>query len=272
MKSSHGQSLSTIDKERQIAAPLLVNMKIVAKRCPHDIYQHADLNAGSGWNDEYGVPGTPLVFVQLAETYLRRWQAIFFEIDYGRATELENRLRGIPHCKVEAVDNRNFLSWGRSLRRNQVGSVLVDPNGYLYRTMDGIGCPIAQMAEFFDEFPRMDLFANLNLRVYKQMRGAEAADLDNRRPPRYDRLYRLQEFLRVFHKKHGLISNLSHNGHSTFVRIVLRNLYTNDWRGWGWNHWDSPAALKTFGWAETTQADRDENDGQLGFSFGEEMA
>jgi hypothetical protein len=57
------------------------------------------LNVGSGWNDEFDVKGSPLVFVELAEEHLgNRWEATFFEHDEERFVALYKRLRGIPRC------------------------------------------------------------------------------------------------------------------------------------------------------------------------------
>jgi hypothetical protein len=263
--SGQGQGLSTIDKERQIAAMLDMNMQIVRKSCPGLMYRHFDLNAGSGWNDEFAVPGTPLVFVELAEKYLRNWEATFFEIDEERASQLVARLRGIPRCRVAALDNRVFLTQARNqISRWDIGSVLADPNGWLYRqATNGTGCPVGEMIEFFESYPRIDLIANLNLRHYKQMRGAERC---HPHPPAYQHLHGLSDLPRLFNKRHGLISQRSHNGHSQFVRIILRNLRTNDYRAWGWHHLTSPTALEIYRYAETTAAERN---GQASFDMGD---
>lgn len=270
MKSRQGQSLSTIDKERQIAGMIAVNMRIVRAKCPRDSYFHVDLNAGTGWNDEFGVPGTPMVFVQLAEEYLPgRWNAVFFEVDAGRARELSNRFRGIPRIHIEEADNRSFVQWTRYLSRWQLGSVLADPNGYLYRGADGMGCPIVEMAEFFTRFPRMDLFANINLRHYKLIRGLQrAAALRNESGPNFGQLHPLESLRQVFHKKYGLISSRSNQ----FVRLVLRNVPTRDWPGPGWHQLHSPAALEIYHWAESLQEGKGprREDGQMDLAFAEE--
>ena len=265
MRTTQGQSLSTIDKERSLGAMVDMNMQIVRRSCPHKMYYHFDLNAGCGWNEECGgVPGSPLVFVALAERYLRRWRALFFEIDYDRATELERCLRGVPHCRVEFADNSAFL--GRALamtKASDVGSVLADPNGWLYRRADnGWGCPVTQMASFFYERPRIDLIANLNLRFYKQAKGAQ---LRHPLHPDYSQLPRLPDMRSLFHKRHGLISKRSNNGHTDFVRIVLRNLRTNDYKAEGWHFLDSPVAKEIYRYAESFRADGVEEQQKLDF-------
>jgi hypothetical protein len=95
--------------------------------------------------------------------------------------------------------------------------------------------------------------ANLNLRVYKQMRGAEKHHAQH---PVYQNLYGLQKLPKIFRKRYGLISNRSHNGHSTFVRLILRNIPTNDWKALGWYHLDSPQAMEIYQYAETSAIER----------------
>jgi len=255
-KHSHGQGQgpSTIDKERQLASPLAVNMMIIAAKRPHDTYYHFDLNAGSGWNDEYGVPGTPLVFVELAERYLKHWEAMFFEINQVRARELETRLRGIPHCRVESIDNRHFMEWAGKLPRRAVGSLLADPNGWLYRSMEGVGSPVREIIECCEMLPSLDLIANMNVRHYRLMRG------DIRHHPEraasYRRIYSLAEMPMVFRKRYGLVSNISSNGHGQFVRVILRNIPTNDHKALGWNLLNSPKALEIYKNLEETASER----------------
>ncbi len=229
--SDQGQSLSTIDKERQIGAMFAMNLQIVRQACPGEKYFHLDLNAGSGWNWRFQVPGSPVVFVEAAERILgHRWEAWFYEIDSGRATELEARLRGVPGCHVLAEDNCGFLKATARFPRNALGSVLVDPNGWLYRKRNGDGCPVPEMAQFFAEHRRIDFLANLNRRTYRMMAGARNKGLAT-----YRDFHSESEFLKLFSKRYGLITKGSSNGHSEFMRVILRNVRTNDYRAWGWN-------------------------------------
>jgi hypothetical protein len=253
--NSQGQSLNTLDKVRQFGAAILINLIIVRKKCPQDHYRHIDLNAGSGWNDDFDCPGSPLVAVQLLEENLSRWDATFYEINPDRATKLWRRLRGIPHCTVEQFDNKVFLE--RSLKIIKpwdVGSVLVDPNGWLYRNKStGIGCPVEEMIQFFRSHRRMDLIANLNLQFYKKARGAEKKLPSH---PTYPYMHGPEELPLLFHKRYGLISKRSQNGHSTFVRLILRNIPTGDWRRFDWHQLDSAVAKEIYHYAETTAAER----------------
>lgn len=252
-----GQSLSTIDKERKLAAALALELLIVQKFCRNDIYRHIDLNAGCGWNSDYGVKGSPLVFIELADLYLgKRWEATFYEINESLAQELWTRLRGIPRCTVLPLDNKHFRERARHFPRNAVGSVLADPNGWLFRSEKGIGDPVEEMVQFFAAHRRMDLIANLNVRFYKQAKG------NARKYPAkfraFQRMHGLEELPRVFSKGHGLISDLCNHGGDTFVRIVLRNLKFGDWRAQGWYHWNAEIAKGIFRYAETTAADRND--------------
>jgi len=259
-----GQGLSTIDKERRIAGMLDINMRIVRARCPGAIFRHIDLNAGCGWNAEFGVKGSPLVFVELAEKYLAgRWEAVFYEIDEARATELWMRLRGIPRCTVLPLDNRTFRERAVHMAPDAVGAVLADPNGWLYRSPQGIGDPVEEMAQFFREHRRMDLIANLNLRFYKSARGA-ARKLATHAGA--FSMPSLEQMPQLFSKRHGLIGTRLHNGHTTFVQIILRNIPTNDYKALGWYHLDSPEAAEIYRYAETSAEERN---GQLSFDLGD---
>jgi hypothetical protein len=168
---------------------------------------------------------------------------------------------------VLLADNHEFLEHARrTLRFDSVGSVLADPNGWLYRTPEGAGCPVTEMIEFFARHRRMDLIANLNLRFYKQMRGAQK---NHALHPVYPNLYGLRELPALFQKRHGLISNRSHNGHSTFVRLILRNIPTGDWPALGWYQLDSPQAMEIYRYAETSAAERSETNGQMDLALEE---
>ncbi|HEU0180314.1 MAG TPA: hypothetical protein VFV58_39260 [Blastocatellia bacterium] len=245
-----GQGLSTCDKGRRIAAMFSMSMRILY---PGDTYYHFDLNAGSGWNDEYGVPGTPLVFLELAQKHLRRWKAMFFELDNARAGELETRLRGRPNCRVEMLDNRHFMEWAKGMPPHAVGSIVIDPNGWLYRSRTGAGVPVAEIIECCARFPRMDLIMNLNLRHYRLMRG----DLKANPEKAHRRLYRLEEMPKLFHRPHGLISDRSNHGHGQFVRMILRSARMRPYDAMGWHLLDSPEAKEIYRLAEMTTEEGD---------------
>jgi hypothetical protein len=232
---TQGQSLSTIDKGRQIGAMYAMDLQIVRRRCPGEKFHCFDLNAGCGWNWRFQVPGTPLVFVDAAERILGNcWEAWFYEIDPGRAAELAQRLNGIPRCHVLAEDNVGFVRVAERLPWSALGSVLVDPNGWLYRKPNGEGCPITEMARFFAHHRRMDFLANLNMRTFRLMEGAAKHNL-----AKYREFCSLRELPALFQKRHGLVSNRSSNGHSEFIRVILRNIPTRDYRAMGWNYWQT---------------------------------
>jgi len=250
-KKKQGQSVQTMDKERQLAAIFCMNLNIVRYACPSEIYTHIDLNSGSGWNDEFDVPGSPIAFITVAESMLDKWQAYFFEWNPAAAAQLREAIGHHPRCQVIEADNAMFLEFARKrLKTRSIGSILCDPNGYLYRTRTngkapiGSGAPVAELVEFFKEYRRMDLIANINMRTYDLQKKAREKGVVG--PDSYSGFYRLQEFLEVFSKRDGLITKGASNGHSTFVRIVLRNLPTDGYRKWGWYRWQSPEARRIF--------------------------
>src|SRR5215472_10614535 len=71
-----GQGGGTLDKERKIGSAEALGMTVangLAKRATWrqtKPYFHLDLNAGSGWNEIAGCPGSPLVFLELAQQKL----------------------------------------------------------------------------------------------------------------------------------------------------------------------------------------------------------
>lgn len=254
---NQGQSPSTLNKERQFAAAIEMDMQIVRKRCPRAIFRLVDLNAGSGWNEKFECAGTPLVAVELAEELLGdRWHAYMFEREPNAFAQLYARLGHHPRVTLFPEDNANILQRAqRFLTQWDVGCVIADPNGWMYRKPNGEGLPVVELMEFFKRYPKMDLLANLNGRVYKLMCGArDDADASFKTPPTYKHFYGLGEncaqFLKMFHKTDGLISSLDSNGHSHFVRLILRNIPTHDFQAWGLYLLNSPQAQATYAWLE----------------------
>ena len=199
-RPAQGQSVSTIDKERQLAAVLSVNRDIVSLTCRHRLYYHFDLNAGSGFNEKYQVIGSPLVFVELFEEAGLRVEAFFWDRNEAAIAALADRLHGRANCHFFAEDNCNFDRIAKSqLNYWSLGSVLMDPNQWLHRNRMGYGCPpIPRLAEFFRGHPQMDFIANMNVRAYQMMHGAEIRERD---PRSYTDVHGPSEFPKLFSRK-----------------------------------------------------------------------
>lgn len=231
--STQGQSLVTIDKERRIGAALSVSMKIANAKFGGKRFKfwHLDANAGSGWNDEVSVPGSPVVFWQAARQYLPDMIPAPFFCDHTQDTmkalqrQLDDDARAqsflIPGDNEEAID-----VFAESIRRSgenpgyAVGTMLIDPNGYFYRSADGTGAPVKPLQWFCREFPRIDLILNLNMRTFHMQRAHGHAVL----PPR--------EVLNGLGKSNWLVCQ-ARRGNARFLLAIGRNVSTGDHRSLG---------------------------------------
>jgi hypothetical protein len=241
VNNSQGQSRATIDKERRIGLMLAVTMRIVHAKFARSrfCYFHCDANAGSGRNEMIGVPGSPVVFWELAAQYLpnMRFAAFFAEIEASRAVTLQ---RAVPqpyqHCSfVLPGDNDEVLEvFAEFIRRSgerpdmAMGTVLVDPNGWFYRDANGRGAPVNRLCAFAKEFPRIDLALNLNARTYRLQRG------------RGHSVPSTEEVMLSLGKQHWLVAEANYGG-SHFLLLVGRNKATSGHRALGMHPLDSDA-------------------------------
>jgi hypothetical protein len=242
-RAGQGQSANTIDKERRIAAAISVSMRIANTVFGGKGYRfwHFDANAGCGWNHAVDVPGSPLVFWDAAKTCLTRMQpaAFFCDRDLVAMDQLHARFGQMPEAAGSILlpgDNEDGLAaFGASIRRSEkphfaIGSVIVDPNGFYYRSAQGIGAPVRALPWFVQEFPRIDIILNLCLRTFYLQRGAGHDVM----PP--------IEVLSSLRKKHWLVSKAG--GQSRHLLVVGRNMPTGDHKSLGFHHWDSETGRK----------------------------
>lgn len=235
---NQGQSSTTIDKERRIASALSIGMKIVDREAWNKFtYFHFDANSGCGWNDVVGVDGSPVVFHKMADIFLANMkrEAFFCDIDRPAIEKLLNCLgtwNGSSYLFHK--DNEEILEvFAERLRtcgENPlyiVGSIIVDPNGYWYRSK-GKGPPIKGLLEFVKEFPRVDIILNLNTRWRRLALAHEWYSNDI--PPR--------EVLTSLRKKHWLISRAQYGG-DEFMLAVGRNFKTGSHRAVGFHELES---------------------------------
>lgn len=227
-----GQSIATVDKERRIAAAMSVSMRIANSVFGGKGYRywHFDANAGNGWNHEVGVPGSPMVFWHVAGNCLPHMEPapFFCDRDQLAMRHLSARLGHIPAAAGSILlpgDNEDglvaFAATIRSCEKPNyaVGSVIIDPNGYYYRSAKGIGAPVVGLQAFVQEFPRIDIILNLNMRTFYLQRGAG----HNVATP--------TEVLASLHKKHWLVSQAG--GQSRHLLAVGRNMATGDHKALG---------------------------------------
>ncbi len=229
--TAQGQSLATIDKERRIGSALSIGMQIASAKFSGSGFKfwHFDANAGSGWNDEIGVAGSPLVFWDVARACLRGMEPMpfFCDIDREALRSLQRRLMGDPEASEKSVllpgDNEEAIEvFAETIRRSErpeyaVGSVLVDPNGYFYRGRDGKGPPSNALGWFCREFPRIDVVLNLNIRTYSMQLERGHAVI----PP--------DQVLASLRKRHWLVGR-AYVAQSRFLLAIGRNVATGDHR------------------------------------------
>lgn len=239
--NTQGQSTATADKERCIGSAITIGMTIANKAFGGKgfRYWHLDANAGSGWNDDVDVPGSPLVFQYARAERLTDMQveAFFCDMNVDRLKQLEARLHQYPNCYCLPGDNEEAIDvFAQAIRSREnaqfaVGSVVVDPNGYWFRNQKGEGAPVRALTEFSKEFPRIDIILNLNATAYKRQDGAGHEVM----PPR--------AVLESLNKSCWLVRRTVCRG-ADFLLAVGRNMKTGDHTSLGFHHLHSDAGME----------------------------
>lgn len=237
---SQGQSIVTIDKERCLASALTIGMKIADAKLGqwNYPYWHFDANAGSGWNEEVGVDGSPVVFHLIADALLRglKRRAFFCDHNGNAMNRLYVRLAkwSDTSCCFPSDNEKALAVFAECIRQTEnkpdlaIGSVIVDPNGYWYRNANGEGAPVKSLTRFAAEFSRIDIILNLNTRIFKMQR-ANGQDVLGPR-----------DVLASLRKKHWLVRRTQAGG-DQFLLAVGRNIETGDHQRLGFHQLDSDA-------------------------------
>jgi hypothetical protein len=258
-EGGQGQSTATIDKERRIGVALAMGMMIAEKKCGQYGFPFwfFDANAGSGFNSEFKVPGSPVVAWEAARRHLNLMPFVpfFCDIDKGRLSECQSRLNRmaagnsvfIPYDNEEALllFGQCILSSGDN-REKALGAVLIDPNNGYYRNKDNEGPPIKALEWFVRTFPRIDVIVNINAQSHRRLRGAGIS------------VSLIADLLPSLGKEHWLVGRARPRG-SLFVLAIGRNVKTNDARGSGLYH-----ATSEFGRQIIAEADGTR---QIGFDL-----
>jgi hypothetical protein len=102
--------------------------------------------------------------------------------------------------------------------RYAVGTLLIDPNSWFYRALDGEGVPVGQIIAFCREFPRVDVVLNLNARFRRMAKG---------RPALFPGVLGVLEIFEALGREHWLVKR-THAGGCSFLLAVGRNVQTGD--------------------------------------------
>lgn len=243
-----GQGGGTLDKERKIGSAETIGMSIVNSLAKRQTwrrsrpYFHLDLNAGSGWNDIAGCPGSPVVFCELAQQLLTEvpLYAWFCDNKPELIGELERCLIQLGHLPQPGValcceDNQSVIArFAEQIRRRErpqyaLGSLLCDPNAWFHRNKrTGEGVPVDEIIDFAAEFPRIDIILNVNYRVYAMQVGAGHTVLSP------------AEIRARLNRAYWLVSRQHLGGPNRFWLAIARNVATGDHRKLGLVRWDSP--------------------------------
>lgn len=240
IRTIQGQSAATIDKERRISSALSIGMRIASAKFGGRGYRfwHFDANAGSGWNHDVDVPGSPLAFHAMADLHLSgmRRAAFFCDINGESIRQLGERLNATPVYAAASTllpgDNEIGLTeFARAIREREkpeyaVGSVVVDPNGYWYRNAKGEGAPVEALTRFVKVYRKIDVVLNLNARTYRMQAAHKHAVL----PPR--------EVFRSLEKQHWLVARTQMGG-DEFLLAIGRNTPTGNHKALGLHALDS---------------------------------
>lgn len=236
--SRQGQSISTIDKERKIAAALTVSMRIANAKFGGKGYRfwYFDANCGSGYNHQVRVPGSPLVFWDVKQQCLTAMDpvAYFCDRDIIAIQQLRERLSHQQETAGSLVmncDNEDGLQqFAKHVLNSEnpkyaIGAVLLDPNGWFYRSAVGEGVPMLALQWFPAMFPRIDLILNLNMRTFYLQRGAGHSVMTP------------TEVLASLNRSHWLVSQAG--GQNRHLLAVGRNMEVRDHKALGFYRADS---------------------------------
>jgi len=229
---TQGQSSYTQFKLERFGPVLAQSLKISTaepvKRFP---YYHIDLNAGGGYNHEVGVPGSPLNFLGAVARH-RRDNVFVFLVDHDATCIRE--LIAQPdilafrrdRLSIHHADNAEIFDLvSERIIANErkpqyaMGSIVIDPNGYHN------GVPWDALKVFCKQYPRMDLFFNLNIRCFRLERPHILAA--RHEAWRKKQLHPLSEFPAWFTRRHWMWTQPCQIKGNTWVQGVARTMETH---------------------------------------------
>jgi hypothetical protein len=224
---TQGQSAYTRFKEERFVPVLAQSLRISkADKIARFAYYHVDLNAGSGFNEEVKVAGSPLNFLAAVERNQRRnFYAFFVDRDLSCIRDLIRRPQVEAHAdrvRLFHADNAEilpivseFVAAREPNPHLAIGSILIDPNGYHK------GVPWEALREFCAAHPRFDLFINLNIRSYRMERSHILTDWKQ-----YE-LRPVSQFPTWFSRPHWMWTDIVQLAGNSWMQFVARTMATD---------------------------------------------
>lgn len=230
MTPTQGQSGYTRFKQERFAPVLAQSLRIskaaAVARFP---FYHVDLNAGSGFNHEAAVVGSPINFLQAVQ---RTGRENFYGFFVDHSPEAIRDLIKCPAIEAHSTrvalfqaDNSEILpvvaEFIAARERNPqfaVGAIVVDPNGY-----HG-GVPWEALRVFCAGHPRFDLFLNLNIRSFRLERPHIASG--HGRWGQHYRLHPMSEFAEWFTRPSWMWTDVCQIAGSSWMQFVGRTMRT----------------------------------------------
>jgi hypothetical protein len=228
--AKQGQGPTTVRKENGFLSLFNISLGI-SKKVAEMPYWHIDLNAGSGFNEDVGCDGSPIIFLRAAAEVQRPVRAYFCDNDEASVSSLRERLATLDlpdnvEYVCEVSDNVEFLprvaaDIRRALGREQfaIGTCLCDPNGCNHIPLDSI-------VGFFREFPRIDFILNVNCNVFRCIPGCRRSTrLPSSTVEAFKIKSSLPEIVEMIRKKHWLIrAPMGRPGRQMFTILAGYNL------------------------------------------------
>jgi len=239
-----GQSPYTWFKQYRFSPIFAQSLRISqAESVKRFAYYHLDVNAGSGYNDDMRVAGSPLNFLSAVErTKRNNFYAFFVDENRNRIGELVTR------PQVEAMSDRVSAFHADNaevpavvdafIRRREhrpdyaVGSLVIDPNGYHN------GVPWDALREFCAMHPRIDVVMNLGTRSFRMEKY-----WIGRKPGKWMTytLHPISSFKEWFSRPHWMVTEECRISKNSWVQLVGRTMETHkpDYRSLGFYDADS---------------------------------
>jgi len=223
-----GQSAATERKVRGLMQLCDINLRIVKsiseRHRRKTKYFHFDLHAGSGWNAELGIVGSPLAFTYTAEAVRTPYVMHAIDIDEHKARSLADKLAGDANSFVKVGDNSELaLEIPDIVRahgenpRYAYGSIFIDPFGAVNQT------PWRELAWVMKNCPKLDVIINFPSTGMKRL------------PKGHSDCVRIDDLPSMLSKQHWLIRDT--DGPWQFVLCIGRNFKSNDYKSAGFYHW-----------------------------------